>query len=119
MLCKRVASIIKKARTELEEIRLRQRSVSERLIGTYRTVLEHLDPDGEAASQEPGQGAARAVAAVEEAGGFAARLSDIEEGTAHHGDNYEMLVHRFFRKDRAVMFELAAKLELVATSSEA
>ena len=75
MLCKRVASIVKKAKTELEEIRLRQRAVSERLIGTYRTVLEHLDPDGEAAGQEPGQGAARAVAAVEEAGGFAAQLS--------------------------------------------
>ena len=28
-------------------------------------------------------------------------------------------MHRFFRKDRAVMFELAAKLDLVATSSDA
>ena len=119
MLCKRVAAIVKKARAELEEIRLRQRAVSERLIGTYRTVLEHLDPDGETASQEPGQGAARAVAAVEEAGGFAAQLADIEEVSAFHGDNYEVLVHRFFRKDRAVMFELAGKLELVATSSDA
>jgi hypothetical protein len=79
-LCKRVASILKKAKTELEEIRLRQRAVSDRLIGTYRTVLEHLDPDGEAAAREPGQGAVRAVAAVEEAGGFATQLSDIEEG---------------------------------------
>ena len=118
MLCKRVASIVKKAKTELEEIRLRQRAVSERLIGTYRTVLENLDPDGETAAREPGQGAARAVAAVEEAGGFAAQLSDIEEVTAYHGDNYEVLVHRFFRKDRAVMFDLVAKLGLVATSSD-
>ncbi len=118
MLCKRVASIVKKAKTELEEIRLRQRAVSERLIGTYRTVLENLDPDGETAAREPGQGAARAVAAVEEAGGFAAQLSDIEEVTAYHGDNYEVLVHRFFRKDRAVMFDLVAKLDLVATSSD-
>ena len=94
MLCKRVASILKRARTELEEIRLRQRAVSERLIGTYRTVLEHLDPDGETAAQEPGQGTARAVAAVEEVGGFAAQLSDIEEVSAYHGDNYEVLVHR-------------------------
>jgi Domain of unknown function (DUF4158) len=44
MLCKRVAANVKRARAELEEIRLRQRAVSERLIGTYRTVLEHLDP---------------------------------------------------------------------------
>ena len=119
MLCKRVASIVKKAKTELEEIRLRQRAVSERLIGTYRTVLEHLDPDGETASQDPGQEAARAVAVVEEAGGFAAQLSDIEEVSAYHGDNYEVLVARFFRKDRAVMFELAGKLDLVAASSDA
>jgi TnpA family transposase len=118
MLCKRVASIVKKAKTELEEIRLRQRAVSEQLIGTYRTVLENLDPDGDAAAQEPGQGPARAVAAVEEAGGFAAQLADIEEVSAYHGDNYEVLVHRFFRTDRAVMFDLAAKLDLVATSSD-
>ena len=115
MLCKRVAAILKKARAELEEIRLRQRETSEQLIGTYRTVLESLDPDAE----EPGEGPARAVAAVEEAGGFAAQLAGIEEVSAFHGDNYEVLVHRFFRKDRAVMFELAGKLELVATSSDA
>ncbi|MGH3185370.1 MAG: Tn3 family transposase, partial [Streptosporangiaceae bacterium] len=115
MLCKRVSSIVKKAKTELEEIRLRQRAVSERLIGTYRTVLESLDPDGE----EPGEGPARAVAAVEEAGGFAAQLTDIEEVSAYHGDNYEVLVHRFFRMDRATMFDLAGKLDLVATSGDA
>ncbi len=118
MLCKRVAANVKKAKAELEEIRLRQRAVSERLIGTYRTVLEHLDPDGETVGGAPGARAARAVAAVEEAGGFAVQLADIEEVSAFHGDNYEVLVHRFFRKDRAVMFELAGKLEFVATSSD-
>jgi hypothetical protein len=102
-----------------DEPRLRQRPVSEQLIGTYRAVLEHLDPDGETASQAPGQEAARAVAVVQEADGFAALLAGIEEVSAFHGDNYEVLVHRFFRKDRAVRFELAGKLELVATSSDA
>jgi hypothetical protein len=90
MLCKRVASIVKKAKTELEEIRLRQRAVTEQLIGTYRTVLENLDPDGEAVAGEPGQGPALAVAAVEEAGGFAAQMRDIEEVTAYHGDNRQL-----------------------------
>ena len=108
MLCKRVAANVKRARAELEEIRLRQRAVSERLIGTYRTVLEHLDPGGEqAGGRAPGEAEAAAVAAVERAGGFAAQLADIEEVSAFHGDNYEVLVARFFRKDRAVMFELA------------
>ena len=103
MLCKRVAANVKKAKAELEEIRLHQRAVSERLIGTYRTVLEHLDPDGETACGTPGAGAARAVAAVEEAGGFAIQLADIEGVSAFHGDNYEVPVHWFVRKDRAVM----------------
>ncbi|MFC7585729.1 hypothetical protein ACFQYP_19795 [Nonomuraea antimicrobica] len=30
-----------------------QRAASERLIGTYRTVLEHLDPDSPEADQGP------------------------------------------------------------------
>jgi hypothetical protein len=81
-------------------------------------VLEHLDPEA-AAGQAPVEGAARALAAVEEAGGFAAQLSDIEEVSAFHGDNYEVLVHRHFVKDRSVMFELVDKLELAATSSDA
>jgi len=119
MLCKRVAANVKRAKAELEEIRLRQRTVSERLIGTYRTVLEHLDPGSEeAGGRVPGEGEARAVAAIEQAGGFTAQLADIEEVSAFHGDNYEVLVARFFRKDRAVMFDLTGRLELVATTSD-
>ncbi|MET8054860.1 DUF4158 domain-containing protein, partial [Streptosporangium sp. NPDC005286] len=114
MLCKRVAANLKKAKAALEEIRQRQRTVSERLIGTYRTVLEHLDPEG----PTPGEGAARAVAAVRQAGGFTSQLADIEEVSAFHGDNYEVLAHRFFKRDRAVMFDLVAKLELKAASRD-
>ena len=55
---------------------------------------------------------------MEEAGGFAAQPADIEEVSAFHGDNYGVLVHRHFIKDRAVMFELAGKLDLVATSTD-
>ena len=77
------------------QIRLRQQAVSEWLIGTYWAPWRTWTRDGKAAAQ----------------------LSDIEEVSAYHGDNYEVLVRRFFRTDRAVMFELAAKLDLVATSS--
>ena len=116
MLCKRVASNVKKAKTELEEIRHRQRAVNEHLIGTYRGVLEHLDPT---TSDTAAERAERAAKVVERAGGFAAQFADIEEVSAFHGDNHEVLVHRFFRKDRAVMFDLVAQLELRATSSDA
>src|SRR5699024_5901887 len=117
MLCKRVAVVTKKAKAELEEIRERQRAVNEHLIGTYRGVLEHLDPDNTEAGGEA-ERARRAAQIVEAAGGFAAQLADIEEVSAFHGDNHEVLVHRFFKKDRAVMFDLVGHLELKATSSD-
>jgi arginine/lysine/ornithine decarboxylase len=58
-------------------------------------------------------------AQVEDAGGLAEQLADIEEVSAYHGDNHEILIQRHFRKDRAVMFELAGRLEFEATSADA
>ncbi|WP_331738126.1 Tn3 family transposase [Streptomyces sp. NBC_00069] len=46
MFCKRVAMKIKKAKAELEEIRLAEREIVEALIGNYRTVLKHIDEGG-------------------------------------------------------------------------
>ncbi len=58
MFCKRVATKIKKAKAELEEIRLRQQEMVEALIGNYRTVLKHIDEGG------PAQGALAKAAAM-------------------------------------------------------
>ena len=167
MLCKRVATIVKKAKTELEEIRLRQRAVTEKLIASYKSVLEQLTPDGAttateqaaaemahralltaAGTPEPdgGNGGLPALRLAEQqgealvsvvralkiqaeglgairtqvaaAGGLAAQLRDIEEVSAYHGDNHEMLMQRFFRKERSVMFELVGRLTFEATSAD-
>jgi len=48
MFRKRVAMKIKKAKAELEEIRLAEREIVEALIGNYRTVLKHIDEGGPA-----------------------------------------------------------------------
>jgi hypothetical protein len=48
MFCQRVATKIKKAKAELEEIRLAEREIVETLIGSYRTVLKHIDEGGPA-----------------------------------------------------------------------
>ena len=40
MLCKRVSVIVKKAKAELDDIRTRQRTVTEKLIAGYKSVLE-------------------------------------------------------------------------------
>ncbi|MFD3826399.1 hypothetical protein [Streptomyces sp. NPDC058625] len=43
-----MATKIKKAKAELEEIRLAEREIVESLIGNYRTVLKHIDEGGPA-----------------------------------------------------------------------
>lgn len=180
MLCKRVAVVVKKAKAELDEIRMRQRAVTEKLIGSYKSVLEQLAPDGATTATEQaaagmahqalltltggvdtdgtgdgehageadpataegspawriagqqsealvsvlralkiqaeGVGAIRTQVAA--AGGLARQLADIEEVSAYHGDNHEMLMQRFFRKDRSVMFDLIGRLTFEATSAD-
>ena len=51
MFCKRVAMKVKTAKTELEEIRQRQRAMVEALVGNFRTLLGQIDP---AAPRRPG-----------------------------------------------------------------
>jgi hypothetical protein len=48
MFCKRVATKVKKAKAELEEIRLRQQELVEALIGNCRVVLTDIGADGPA-----------------------------------------------------------------------
>jgi hypothetical protein len=117
MFCKRMASITKRAKAELDEIRASQAEISERLIGHYRGVLACLDPRNPAS--EDGAGALRlARRAVEQAGGFDAELADIEAVAAHHANNYMPLVSRQWRRDRATMFAFVRTVELEATSAD-
>ncbi|MFJ6459679.1 hypothetical protein ACIQM0_01150 [Streptomyces sp. NPDC091387] len=109
MFCRRVAAKLKNAKDELEEIRKQQQALVERMIGTYRTVLERIDPadlvprgpDGAPAAFPAGKKArrkaARALAAqravalamaqkaVLAPGSFAEEFADIEAVDAHHG----------------------------------
>ncbi|MEU0679932.1 Tn3 family transposase [Streptomyces albogriseolus] len=165
MFCKRVATKIKKAKEELEEIRLAEGEIVEALIGNYRTVLKNIDADGPA--QEAVQKAASMTAEVRQAleglddeasvdevaqrldgkvspavlamakalvvqagelgavtkavegfGGFAGQYEQIEKVSAHHGNFWEVLLYGQLGRDRAVMFDLAAKLEFTETSED-
>jgi len=116
MFCKRIASITKRARAELEEIQKQQAEISERLIEHYRDVLMHLDPRHPEASSPAAL--ALATAAVERAGGFDAELADIDAVAAHHANHYMPLVDRHFRRDRATMFAFVRTVVLEATSAD-
>ena len=117
MFCRRVATLTKRSRSELEALKQQHREITERLVASYRSVLEHIDPDGPAAAKERAA-LASARKAVEAAGGFGAQYSDIDKVTAHHGDNHVPLVARHFRNDRAAMLAMAGALRLRATSAD-
>ncbi|MFI5652862.1 Tn3 family transposase [Streptomyces anulatus] len=57
MFCKRVATKVKRARDELEEIRRQQQSIVEVLVGNYRTLLRQVDTDGPAQTARAKAGA--------------------------------------------------------------
>ncbi|MGH3276614.1 MAG: Tn3 family transposase, partial [Streptosporangiaceae bacterium] len=117
MFCRRVATLTKRARDELEALREAHRAVTERLIANYRAVLERIDPDGPAGAQQ--QAALEAARkAVLDAGGLAGQYADIGRVSAHHGDNHAPLVARHFRNDRAAMLSMAGALDLQATSAD-
>jgi hypothetical protein len=117
MFCRRVATLTKRARVELEELKKQQQKVTEALIGNYRQVLEHLDPQGPDAEK---QAAALEMArkTVQAAGGFDEEFARIDGVRATHGDNHVPLVARHFRKDRAAMLAMVAVLDLEATSAD-
>lgn len=117
MFCRRVGTLTKRARLELEELKKKQQKVTEALIVNYRQVLEHLDPYGPAAAQHA---AALEMArkTVEAAGGFPEELARIDAVRATHGDNHVPLVARHFRKDRSSMLAMVGVLDLEATSAD-
>lgn len=117
MFCRRVATLTKRARAELEALREAHRAITERLIVNYRAVLERIDPAGPVGAQH--QAALEAARkAVLDAGGFTGQYADIDRVSAHHADNHAPLVARHFRNDRAAMLAMAGTLDLQATSAD-
>ena len=117
MFCRRVGTLTKRSRDELEALKKQHQAITERLVANYRSVLERIDPGGPGAAQEQ-VALAAARTAVSSAGGFAAQYNDIDKVTAHHGDNHVPLVARHFRNDRAAMLAMVSALGLEATSAD-
>jgi TnpA family transposase len=58
------------------------------------------------------------LSAVDGLGGFEAQYAQIEKVSAHHGDNWEVLLHGHLKADRPVMFDMTDVIELKATSED-
>ena len=91
----------------------RQREMSERLIGTYRTVLERLDPA--APRRAPGEGRPARWPPWRRPAGSPRSSPTSRRCRRFTATTTMLLVARIFRQDRATMFALSG-LELEATS---
>ncbi|WP_411152436.1 hypothetical protein [Streptomyces sp. A30] len=61
---------------------------------------------------------AMAQKAVLASSSFAEEFADIEAVAAHHGNNHEVLVARFYKRGRAPVFDLVGTLEFEAVSED-
>jgi TnpA family transposase len=127
MFCKRVATITKRAKDRLEEIRAEHRETSEWLLGVFGEVIngtQHaLAPLEGQPALEPTTAMAEQVgrmvlSTLTKAGGLERVAGAHEDVSAHHGNNYAPLVHRFYKSHRSAFFDLIEALELEATSAE-
>lgn len=142
MFCKRIATIQKKGRDQLEALREAHRSESERLLGVFGDVLDGVreavtpaepgaaGPLADGASVDPaasagagsGDVAERAgrlvLKALEEAGGLDVLAAAHEAVSAYHGNNYLPLLDQYYRSHRSALFTLVDSIDLESTNAE-
>jgi hypothetical protein len=127
MFCKRVATLHKKGRERLEELREAHRAESERLIGVLGEVLagtrEAITPpetaDGVVCDGEVAQRAGRSLLkTLESAGGLEQVSAAHEAVSAYHGNNYLPLLEGFYRSHRPTLFTLVDALEMEPTTAD-
>ncbi len=91
------------------------------------TGQPEADAEGEEDSEKKAREQARTLAeragravlaTLDEAGGIADLLASHEQVSAYHGDNYLPFMEKFYRRNRATLFELLNTLVLVPTTNE-
>lgn len=128
MLCRRMATIHKRGRDALAEIRERQRAETERLREVFGRVLAAAQAATTAGDDEPDGGEPDPVVferagelmlkPIDEAGGVAQVSAKHAEISAHHRNNYMPLLADRFRSHRKALFDLVDTIEFEATSAD-
>jgi len=137
MVCRRMATIHKRGRDDLADIRDRQRTDTERLWSVFGDVLsaarQATQPMVRPGDDETEVEAASSAAIDDEtvkragslildslaAGGGLTKLTrEHSEISAHHGNNYMPLLARRFRSHRKALFDVAEVLDFEATSAD-
>ena len=128
MLCRRMATIHKRGRDALAEVRERQRAETERLWEVFGRVLAAAQEATTAGDDEPDGGELDPVVferagelmlkPIDEAGGVARVSAEHAEISAHYGNNYMPLLADRFRSHRKALFDLVDTIEFESTSAD-
>ena len=113
MFLRRVATIHKRAKEELDQIQFGQRGQIERLIGTLDGVLAILD--GELDNAAAG---AQIREYLAPAGGVHGVRETCAQVQATSGNNYLPLVWKHFKSHRSILFRLVHLLDIRATTQD-
>ncbi|SMF22862.1 Tn3 family transposase [Pseudogulbenkiania subflava] len=113
MFLRRVTTIHKRAKEELEQIQTKQRGQVERLIGTLDSVMAILE-------QEPDD--TKAGGQIREylvpVGGINQIRLSCAQVQATSGSNYLPLVWKHFKSHRSILFRLVSLIEILPTSQD-
>ena len=113
MFLKRVSTIEKRAKQELAEIQMAQRSRAEKLAMALDDVLDFVDSD--ISDFEAGQ---QLRAFLSRNGAVAKLRRDCAAVKEWDNNNYLPLLWKYYRSHRKVLFRLARVLKLEATSQD-
>ena len=114
MFIRRLSSIHKKGKAELESIRDKHRKTSEKLIDTCGTILKTMS----SADMNVVQKWTNIKFTVDGKGGAESLINDYEEVSAYNNDNYYILLWRHFKSHRAALFLLIESLTIKSTTHD-
>ncbi|ACB54501.1 putative transposase, Tn3 [Crocosphaera subtropica ATCC 51142] len=116
MFLKRMATIHKKAKDKLEEIRQQHQQTSDQLLSTFQEVLQLLSDEDK--PEKPQEILETIQSTLSANGGLDQLLSQCEAITAYKGNNYYPLLWRFYQSHRATFFRLIKAVELESTTTD-
>lgn len=113
MFLKRINTIHKRGKEELEKLREQHRQKTENLVAAFTDVLQLLEGE-----PEETQTALRFKNLLKAHGGVSQLLGDCEAVASYSGNNYLPLLWKFYRQNRRTLFGIIRALELESTSSD-
>ena len=113
MYIKRMNNLHRRAKEEMERLRVRHREKTEAIVATLADVIQVLDTH--ASDTDAGREIRQLL---RKRGGMETLQEDCAAINAYSGDNYYPLVWKFYKSHRPTIFRMVRLLDLASTSED-